>query len=141
MNQVQFVKYINEAILSLPEALRQKIENLAFVLEDEPRVATLQERGIKFNGLLLGLYQGIPLTRRSRGYSGVLPDKITLFKKPIESLAGPEEENIKKLIHKVILHEIGHYFGFNEEKVREWEKRRAEKISDSSQISNIADFI
>ena len=127
MNQDQFEKYINEAILTLPEALREKIENLAFVLEDEPRAATLQERGIKFNGLLLGLYQGIPLIRRSRGYNGVLPDKITLFKKPIETLAGPEEEKIRKLIHKVVYHEIGHYFGFNEAKVREWEKKREEK--------------
>ena len=127
MDQLQFERYINEAILSLPEALREKIENLAFVLEDEPRTATLQERGIKFNGLLLGLYQGIPLIRRSRGYNGVLPDKITLFKKPIETLAGPEEEKIRKLIHKVVYHEIGHYFGFNEEKVREWERKREEK--------------
>ncbi|MFH1366519.1 MAG: metallopeptidase family protein [Patescibacteria group bacterium] len=127
MDQLQFEKYINEAILSLPERFRQRIENLAFVLEDEPRVATLQERGIKFNGLLLGLYQGIPLTRRSRGYNGVLPDKITLFKNPIETLAGPEEEKIRKLIYKVVYHEIGHYFGFNEEKIREWEKKREKK--------------
>ena len=134
MDQSQFEKYINEAILSLPEHFREKIENLAFVLEDEPRVATLHERGIKFNGLLLGLYQGIPLIRRSRGYNGVLPDKITLFKKPIETLAGPEEEKIRKLIHKVVYHEIGHYFGFNEEKVREWEKKK--EIRDKSKIQS-----
>lgn len=124
MDKSLFEKYINEAVLSLPANLREKIENLAFVLEDEPRPASLQEQGIKYRGLLLGLYQGIPLSRRSRGYSGVLPDKITLFKKPIETLAGPEEEKIRKLIHQVVYHEIGHYFGFNELKVREWEKNR-----------------
>ena len=124
MNHQQFEKYISEAVVALPKDLGDKIENLAFVLEDEPRLATLKERGIKVKGTLLGLYQGIPLTKRSRGYNWVLPDKITIFKNPIQQLAGPDESSIRRLIHQVVHHEIAHYFGMSESKVQDWEKKR-----------------
>lgn len=124
MNLQQFEQQIINAILEVPKHLREKIENLAFVVETEARPATLKEQGIKFKGTLLGLYQGVPLPGRGPRYGSVLPDKITLFKKPIEKLAGPNEEKIQKLIREVVHHEIGHYFGMSEEKVRDWEKKR-----------------
>jgi len=74
---------------------------------------------------LLGLYQGVPLTRRAGHFNVVLPDKITIFKETIERIAGPDEMAIKKLIRSVVHHEIGHYFGMNEKQVREWEKKRS----------------
>jgi len=122
-----FEKYIAEAILAVPQPLRDKIKNLAFVVEEEIRPTRARERKIKVHNLLLGLYEGVPLPRRSGYYSGVLPDKITIFKKPIEKLAGPDEENIRRLIHEVVHHEIAHYFGMSETKVREWERKRQKK--------------
>lgn len=124
MDIQHFEKYIKQAVFMVPEHLRKKIENLAFVVEEDIRPAGLKEQRINFRGILLGLYQGIPLPRRSGNYSAVLPDKITIFKKSIESLAGPDENNIRKLIYEVVHHEIGHYFGMSEMKVREWEKKR-----------------
>lgn len=129
MDTKQFEQYIQEAILEVPKHIRKKIENVAFVIEDEARPAGLRERGINMLGTLLGLYQDIPLTRRSSGHTGVLPDKITIFQKPIEQLAGPDKNNICQLIHEVVHHEIAHYFGMNELKVRNWERKRKQKIS------------
>lgn len=127
MDSQKFEQYIQEAILEVPERIRQRIENVAFVIEDEARPAGLRERGINIRGTLLGLYQGIPLPRRNSGYNGVLPDKITIFQKSIEQLAGPDENNIRKLIHEVVHHEIAHYFGMSEPHVRAWEKKRKQK--------------
>lgn len=124
MNNELFEKYISEAIVAVPKHLRAKIKNLAFVVEEEIRPARARERKIRMHSLLLGLYEGVPLPRRSGYYSGVLPDKITIFKKPIIQLAGPDEENIRGLVHEVVHHEIAHYFGMNETKVRNWEKTR-----------------
>lgn len=124
MDLSQFEQHISEAVEEVPATLRAKIKNLAFVVEDEARTASLAEQNIKFRGILLGLYQGVPLPRRSGYYSGVLPDKITIFKKPIEQLGGPDENNIRRLIHEVVHHEIGHYFGMGEAQVRAWEKKR-----------------
>lgn len=92
MDIQQFEKHIKEAVLMVPEHLREKIKNLAFVVEEDVRPAGLKEQRINFRGILLGLYQGIPLPRRSGNYSAVLPDKITIFKKSIESLAGSDEK-------------------------------------------------
>lgn len=124
MNLLQFEKEITKAIIEVPKHLRDKIDNLAFVVETQVRPASLKERGIKFQGTLLGLYQGVPLPRRGPRYGSVLPDKITIFKNSIENLAGPKNENISKLIREVVHHEIGHYFGMSEKKVREWERKR-----------------
>jgi predicted Zn-dependent protease with MMP-like domain len=125
MESRKFEQYIKEATLAVPQHLRAKMENVAFVLEDEARSAKLQEHQIKFRQTLLGLYQGVPLTKRGAGYTGVLPDKITIFKKPIEKLANFQEENIRQIIHHVVQHEIAHHFGMNESQVQAWEKKRA----------------
>jgi predicted Zn-dependent protease with MMP-like domain len=112
MDRDQFEGYITEAIALVPAHIRQRIENVAFVIDDQQR------------GNLLGLYRGIPLPQRGQGYTGVLPDTITLYQLAIEDAAGPEPEQIRKKVHEVVHHEIGHYFGFSEQKVRAWEKSR-----------------
>lgn len=127
MNIKQFEEWITDAILEVPRPLREKIENLAFVVEDEFRTASTKEKVIKLKGNLLGLYQGVPLTARGLRYGSVLPDKITIFKKPIEKIAGPQKENLRKLIREIVHHEIGHYFGMNEVQIRAWEKKRNKK--------------
>ncbi len=128
VNNEQFEHYISEAILALPERLRKRIENVAFVVEDDERPSKNNERLIKSQGVLLGLYQGVPLTRRSQGYSLVLPDKITIFKRPIEMLGGNNEERTRQIIHEVVHHEIGHYFGMDEQRVRAWEKKKRRSL-------------
>lgn len=128
MDRDKFEKYINKAILTIPKPLRDKIENLAFVIEEEPRPKELKERGIFIRGTLLGLYQGVPLTRRGMNYGSVLPDKITIFKKPVERLGNNSEENVVKIIKEVVYHEIGHYFGLSEIEVRNWERKKREKF-------------
>ena len=99
----------------VPAHIRRRIENVAFVVDDQRL------------GNLLGQYHGIPLTGRTQGYSGVLPDKITIFKKTIEYSAGHDPARIRRIIIDTVHHEIGHYFGFSETKVRAWEAKRRTK--------------
>jgi len=124
MQRELFEKYVMEAVNRVPKTVRNKIINVGFVVEDNIRSARNTERQIKSRGILLGLYQGVPLPKRSGYYSGALPDKITLFKNAIERVAGPDIQKIRQLIHSVVHHEIGHYLGMNEKEVRVWEKRR-----------------
>lgn len=119
-----FEQMVHEAIANVPEALREKIENVVFVIEEDSRPPGWRERGILVRSFLLGLYQGVPLTKRGINYSLVPPDKITIFQKPIEELGGTEE-GIHALVHDVVHHEIAHYFGFDEPAVRRMEKSRA----------------
>jgi len=125
MEQAQFEQLIREAIDVVPERLQQKMNNLAFVVEEFARPG----RGrITRQHILLGLYEGVPLTRRGENYSGVLPDKITIFQQPIEELSGHDNEKIRAMVYDVVWHEIAHHFGFTERDVRQWEgKRRVTK--------------
>ena len=124
MEREIFERYIDEAIRKIPKEIRDKIHNVGFVIEDDIRKARAREREIIERGILLGLYEGIPLPDRSAYYSAVLPDKITLFKNAIERVAGPDTEKIRRLIHNVVHHEIGHYLGMDEQHVRKWERKR-----------------
>lgn len=109
-----FERLIIEALAALPLRVREAMKNIAIVIEQEPRRGKSGEVGIKRHETLLGLYQGIPLIERDSGYSGVLPDKITIFQKPIETLGGKSEENLKVLVAEVVWHEIGHHFGLSD---------------------------
>ncbi|MBI5037848.1 MAG: metallopeptidase family protein [Candidatus Kerfeldbacteria bacterium] len=135
MDNDQFEKYIHEAIARVPAAVRERIENVAFVIENEPRAARATERSIKARGTLLGLYQGVPLPKRSAYYSGVLPDKITIFKQAIEHVAGPDVEHIRQTVHEVVHHEIAHYLGMDERAVRAWEQKRKIKNTRRTNLS------
>ncbi|MFA6572776.1 MAG: metallopeptidase family protein [Patescibacteria group bacterium] len=122
-----FEKFVAEAIAEVPERLRKRIENVVFVVEEDSRTARTTEHGINYHGLLLGLYQGVPLSKRGVNYGSVLPDKITIFQKPIEQIAGSNIEDIRKKVREVVQHEIGHYFGMDEKTVRNWERKRINK--------------
>jgi len=108
MERDKFEKLVKDALKNLPKIFRDKLKNIDIIIEDEP--------GIRKS--LLGLYQGVPLKRRGFWYGNVMPDKIVLFKNNIERISRSEEE-IKNWINKVLIHEIGHYFGFDEKKLRE----------------------
>ena len=112
----KFGELIGEAIDSLPPQFAQKLNNVAVVVQDSPADDQLRELGLSKEDLLFGLYQGIPQTKRGH-YSGVLPDKITIFKKAIEAVAKTEDE-VKEKIRDTVMHEIGHHFGLSDEDLK-----------------------
>ena len=118
MQRIEFEKLIVDALDDLPEEFQRKLENIDVVVEDEPSEDILRRMNITPPNILLGLYQGVPLNRRGRGYANVLPDKISLYQRPIESVCRNEEE-LKERVREVVMHEIGHYFGLSEEQIRE----------------------
>ena len=127
MKSLEFEKLVRDAITTLPRHIGDAMENVVFVVEKEPRRRKAKEVGIKINETLLGLYEGVPLTGRGSGYSGVLPDKITIFQNPIEELSGGDANKLKILVLDVVRHEVGHYFGFDEEELLAIENKRKQK--------------
>ena len=109
---VDFEQTAQEALDSLPPELRRAMSNVSIVFEDEPPDGQP----------LLGLYQGVPLTRRTSGYSGALPDKITIFRGPLERLYGADAEQLRAQIRHVVLHEIAHHFGISDERLVELDR-------------------
>jgi predicted Zn-dependent protease with MMP-like domain len=106
---MDFERVVFETLDSLPTELRDRISNVEVVVEDEPPDGRP----------LLGLYQGVPLTRRGSGYSGALPDKITIYRGPLERLYGDDFDVLRERIRHVVLHEIAHHFGISDERLVE----------------------
>lgn len=106
----QFDALITRAMDELPQEYITGLDNVAIVYEDEPTEEQKQKMKLDSHHLLLGLYEGIPLTHRGNGYSFVLPDKITLFKYPILAVVNNEEELFEQ-IKRTLWHEIAHYYG------------------------------
>ena len=104
-----FERWAAEALESLPPDLSGFMSNVAIVIEDEPPPGQP----------LLGLYQGYPLTRRTSSYGAVPPDKITIFRGPLERLYGRDPEVLRREIRRVVLHEIAHHFGISDERLLE----------------------
>jgi predicted Zn-dependent protease with MMP-like domain len=96
------------------------MENVDVVVGSRASREVLDETGLRSPSELLGLYQGVPLDRRGFYYGNVLPDKISLFQIPIESICKTREE-IEEKIREVVIHEVGHYFGLDDKKLRELE--------------------
>jgi len=113
MDREDFEKIVILAMKEIPVKFRHRMENIEVVIENKPSRTTLKQQNIKSGNLLLGLYQGVPITKRDTFYTNVLPDKITIFQENVEKIAGGEE-NLKEAIKKVIIHEIGHYYGLGE---------------------------
>jgi len=108
------------ALRRLPKFFKKKMKNVDVVVEDRASRDLLSEVGLESPFELLGLYQGVPLDRRGFYYGNVLPDKITLFQIPIESTCQTKEE-IEDRVREVVIHEVGHYFGLDDDRLRELE--------------------
>jgi predicted Zn-dependent protease with MMP-like domain len=117
MDHDSFEKLVLEALKDLPTLIRKKLENVELIIEDLADSEILREMNISSPYHLFGLYRGIPFSRRGHWYGNVLPDTIIIYQKPIESACRDKNE-IKAKVQEVVAHEIGHYFGFSEKKLR-----------------------
>ncbi len=117
VTEEEFQHYMEKALESIPESFRARMDNIAFIVEPYPSDNDLERLGLKDRRMLLGLYSGIPYTRRDTGYMGTMPDRIILFQKNIESLCRTERELVDK-IREVVIHEVAHYFGMDDEEIR-----------------------
>jgi len=113
MDRESFEKLVIYAIKEIPAKFRHNLKNIDIVVEDRPSEELLKECKIDPKSLLLGLYQGVPVTKRGFYYTNVLPDRITIFQENVEKAAG-SEARILETLKKVIVHEIGHYYGLGE---------------------------
>ncbi len=110
----RFEELVGEALDSIPEELARHMDNVAVVVEERPRPHQ-RPRG----GTLLGLYQGVSLTRRSpTNYAGALPDRITIFRTPHLRMARSEDD-LRSRIRQTVVHEVGHHFGISDARLRE----------------------
>jgi len=126
MDRQQFEKLVDRAIEALPEEFKSKLENIDVLVEDWPSPQQINKLKLRNKAQLLGLYEGIPQTKRDSGYNMVLPDKITIFQKPIESECRSDKE-IEAEIGRVVQHEIAHYFGIGDAALYKIERQKYNK--------------
>jgi predicted Zn-dependent protease with MMP-like domain len=105
--EAAFDQLVSDALDELPEDIRGLMTNVAVTVEDEPPPGRN----------LLGLYQGIPWGRRGPGYAGALPDKITIYRLPLERVSGGDPERLRFLVRRTVFHEIAHHFGISDQRL------------------------
>jgi len=116
MEKEKFEEIILKTLENLPDRFKCKIENLSIVVEEDSISPFIKDKERSHTHYTLGLFQGVPATY-NRGSRNVLPDKITIFKKSLEKVSRDDKE-LEKNIRRVVLHELGHYFGLDEEKLK-----------------------
>ncbi len=116
MDDQEFEKLIGEALDSLPKEFAKKLENVGVTFENWPNPAQIAKLRLGRRSLLFGLYEGVPLTQR-RNYTGVLPDKITIFKYPI-LMVSRTPDDVRERVRRTVIHEIGHHFGLSDKELR-----------------------
>ena len=126
MQRSEFEKLVEVGFERLPQWVREKIKNVAVLIEDEPSAEDRRREGLDEHETLLGLYKGIPLAARGE-YYGVgmtVPDTITLYQLSIEEAAEDEGKDVRDVVAETIWHEFAHHFGMNEGEVRRREARK-----------------
>ena len=131
MTKDAFRRLVEEALLEIPRRFRDAMTNVAVVVEDDPPPDVLEEMEVGPADTLFGLYQGTPLPERSWSYGNILPDRISIYKNPIED-ACEDEDEIRDCVAETVIHEFGHYFGMSEEEIEEIEEKywRGESLDD-----------
>ena len=107
--EAAFEQLVSDALDALPDDIRSVMTNVAVTVEDEPPPGQP----------LLGLYQGVPWGRRGPYYAGALPDKITIYRRPLERMAGGDHERLRFAVRRTVFHEIAHHFGISDERLIE----------------------
>ncbi len=131
MTRERFTELVEEALREIPRRFRTAMRNVAVIVEDEPPPHILQEMEIEPPDSLFGLYQGTPLPERGWTYGNTLPDRISIYQRPIVE-ACEDDEEIRDCVAETVIHEFGHYFGMNEEQIEEIEEKywRGESLDD-----------
>lgn len=122
ISQEEFEEVVDKSIGSLPKTYVDKVQNVAFIVQDFPSPEQMVKTNQKPGQILLGLYEGVPLTQRQGGLK-LLPDIITIFKKPLEFVS-TSKEDLYERIHNTVWHEIAHYFGLNHIRIHELERKK-----------------
>ncbi|HET6864168.1 MAG TPA: metallopeptidase family protein [Candidatus Saccharimonadales bacterium] len=120
ISQAEFERYINDGIAALPSLYQKKIDNVAFLVEDYPTAEQRVRLNLYPNETLFGLYEGVPLPRRN-GTLKLLPDKITIFKKPMEAVSQTHAD-VAELVRHTIWHEVAHYYGLDHDRIHQLER-------------------
>lgn len=123
LDKVEFEKMVTAGIAAIPQRFLRKLNNVVVVIEDEPTAVQKEKLHLNKKWTLFGLYEGVPQTVRGAHYGSVLPDKITIFRKPIIQ-ASHDAQIIQAIVKNTVWHEIAHHFGMNEDEVRQSEARR-----------------
>jgi predicted Zn-dependent protease with MMP-like domain len=109
MDLKRFEELVVEALDGLPAWVRDRLDNVEVMIEDQSSPG--QD--------LLGLYEGVPLTERGNNYTWALPDRITLYRRPIERQAGGAENAVRRVVAETVIHEVAHFFGITDERLHE----------------------
>ena len=114
----EFNELVVQGLETLPDYIQEHLRNVDIVVSDWPSATELRAVGLKNRYQLLGLYQGVPLTRRTTHYGMVLPDKITIFRMPIERICRTREA-VMRQVQRTVVHELAHHFGISDDRLRE----------------------
>lgn len=128
MTAQEFDRLVEQACAKVPRRFRRRLANIAIIVEAEPSAGQLHGAGVRSGGTLLGLYRGRPLTHRSVSDGFVMPDQIIIFQGPHERLARGRE-HLERLVEETVWHEVAHYFGMDEGRVRRAERKRRNLLS------------
>jgi predicted Zn-dependent protease with MMP-like domain len=126
VSRQEFEQMIVDALAAIPARFRDRLDNLAFTLEDRPTPEQRREFRMGPDDYLLGLYQGVPNTLRGADYGNVLPDKIIIYQEPLSRLC-PDLGTLRQEIRKTVWHEVGHYFGLDDVQLRRLEREARNK--------------
>ncbi len=122
MSEAEFEAVVARAVDAIPHKYTSKMQNIGFVVEDNPSMAQRSRLQLCEGQTLYGLYEGIPLTQRGSGYNLVLPDKITIFRNPILGTSRTEKEVVAQ-VNKTVWHEVAHHFGLGHEQIHNLEAK------------------
>ncbi|MCB8945088.1 MAG: metallopeptidase family protein [Ardenticatenaceae bacterium] len=119
MTPDEFEQLVAEAVDSLPPFFLEKMQNVEILVMERPTADMLHRTGTRQGHLLLGLYEGVPLTRRTSGYNLITPDVIWIFQRPLQQVAGTDLDILRERIRHTVIHEIAHHFGISDERLIE----------------------
>jgi len=126
MERERFEELVRQALGGLPEEITQRMSNVDVEVQDWATPAQLASARVPAGATLLGLYQGIPLTRRTSGYNLVPPDRITIFQGPLERTARDDDDLVER-VRATVVHEVAHHFGISDARLREIESERRQR--------------
>ena len=126
MERQRFEELVRQALDELPDEIAQRMSNVDVEVQEWPTSGQLRSTGVPAGRTLLGLYQGIPLTRRTSGYQMVPPDRIIIFQRPLEMVAR-SDENLVRRVQSTVIHEVAHHFGISDKRLQEIEAERHRK--------------